>query len=133
MTKINDTTAFPVTQPAQNDYVIGTDVSNTTNSAGGETVNFDIGEFGVGGLGQTWQSVSRSNNTSYQNTTGAPIMVSGEVGWQNSNGFQVSADNSNWVTLMDASENDFTNPFSVIVPNGIYYRIQGINFVAELR
>lgn len=85
------------------------------------------------GAGQTWQSVSRSSGTSYQNTTGRPIMVSGEVGWQNSNGFQVSTDNSNWVTLMDSSENDFSNPFSAIVPNGIYYRIQGIHFVAELR
>jgi hypothetical protein len=43
MVKINDTTAFPNTTPADDDHVIGTDISNTTNSADGETVTFTIG------------------------------------------------------------------------------------------
>lgn len=40
MAKINDTTNFPVTTPALDDMVLGTDVSNTSNDANGETVNF---------------------------------------------------------------------------------------------
>jgi hypothetical protein len=43
MVKINDTTAFPNTTPADDDHVIGTDISNTSNSADGETVTFTIG------------------------------------------------------------------------------------------
>ena len=44
MAKINDTTIFPVTDPAVGDLVIGTDISDTGNSADGETVNFSIGD-----------------------------------------------------------------------------------------
>lgn len=40
MVKINDTTSFPNTAPALSDHVPGTDVSNTANSADGETVTF---------------------------------------------------------------------------------------------
>lgn len=40
MARINDTTTYPITTPADDDLIIGTDVSNTTNNAGGETVNF---------------------------------------------------------------------------------------------
>lgn len=40
MVKINDTTTFPNTTPALTDHVPGTDVSNTTNDANGETVTF---------------------------------------------------------------------------------------------
>ncbi len=38
--KINDTSLYPITAPAANDLLIGTDVSNTSNDANGETVNF---------------------------------------------------------------------------------------------
>lgn len=40
MAKINDTTTFPITTPDADDLAIGTDVSDTGNSANGETVNF---------------------------------------------------------------------------------------------
>jgi len=36
--------------------------------------NFDSGEVGLGS-GQTWQSVSRSANVTYTNTTGNPIAL----------------------------------------------------------
>lgn len=42
MGKINDTTAYPNTAPALTDHVPGTDVSNTTNDAAGETVTFTL-------------------------------------------------------------------------------------------
>jgi hypothetical protein len=40
MVKVNDTTTFPITTPALDDLLFGTDVSNTSASADGETVNF---------------------------------------------------------------------------------------------
>lgn len=40
MAKINDTVTYPNTTPALTDHVIGTDVSNTSNSADGEVVTF---------------------------------------------------------------------------------------------
>lgn len=40
MARINDTTTFPITPAEPDDRVIGTDISNTTNNAGGETVQF---------------------------------------------------------------------------------------------
>lgn len=86
------------------------------------------------GVGQTWQAVTRTSGTTYQNTTGKPIMVAGECKWQNENGFQVSSDGSTWLTLLDCNQNDQSNPFSVIVPDDIYYRINGdIVRVNELR
>ena len=42
MAKINNTTTFPITPPALDDIVLGTDVSDTGNSADGETVNFKM-------------------------------------------------------------------------------------------
>lgn len=44
MVKINDVSTFPNTTPASDDHVIGTDVSDTTNSADGEVVTFTLGE-----------------------------------------------------------------------------------------
>lgn len=44
MAKINDTTTYPNTPPARDDHLPGTDVSNTTNDAGGETVTFKVSD-----------------------------------------------------------------------------------------
>lgn len=43
-TKINDTITFPVTTPSDNDLILGTDVSNTSNDPGGQTVNFRVSD-----------------------------------------------------------------------------------------
>lgn len=42
MVRINDTTTYPNTTPALADHVIGTDVSDTTNSTDGEVVTFTL-------------------------------------------------------------------------------------------
>lgn len=46
MAKINDTTTYPITTPAADDIVIGTDVSNVSNSPNGETANFKLSDIG---------------------------------------------------------------------------------------
>ncbi len=87
---------------------------------------------GAIGQNQTWQNPSRSHGTSYQNTTGKPIMVNygGSSGAKNVWVYlQVSTDNSNWVTVAQAftSADDDINGgcLSAIVPDGMYYRSAG--------
>ena len=78
------------------------------------------------GVGQSWQSVSRAANTTYQNTTGKPIQVS--VGWALSNvaEFKVSSDNSSWVTLSyTAYSSDYHDVMNAIIPNNHYYKLEG--------
>ena len=93
------------------------------------------------GRGQTWQNVTggRQAGTSYQNTTGRPIMVSisGDPA-SSACACQVSVNNSAWVTvgyLGDVS-GDGVNTASFIVPDGHYYRILSpvtVSAWAELR
>jgi hypothetical protein len=72
MTRINDTTAFPITAPAPDDLLIGTDVSDTSNNAGGETVNFTIGSLG-------WQLVSEQSPTSGTTVTWTDLSAYSEL------------------------------------------------------
>jgi hypothetical protein len=89
----------------------------------------------VVGVGQTWVNVtgSRSGNTSYQNTTGRAIMVTS----YNQGSFQVSVNNSTWVTVtQSATINSGPRNFTAaIVPGNHYYRITStsIEYWAELR
>jgi hypothetical protein len=86
------------------------------------------------GVGQTWQNPSRTQNTSYQNTTGVPIFVvvtdSGSGG-----NLQVSTDNSTWIGIGGAdSGTGTTSSVGGIIPNNSYYRYTGgIGGWAELR
>ena len=90
------------------------------------------------GVNQTWQSMasSRAASTSYQNTTGKPIMVA----IKNSNlgagkQVQVSTDNfsSNSVQL-GSQGNQENSEFFFIVPNNHYYKYTGsFALWAELR
>ncbi len=74
------------------------------------------------GIGQTWTNYTgtRLGNTVYQNTTGRPIQVnvaftgSGKV-------FEVSSDNSTWITIMGGSS-DRNIGVSAVIPNNWYYR-----------
>ena len=87
------------------------------------------------GYNQTWQFVSRAVGTSYQNTTGKPIMVA-VVFRPDSAYLQVSTDNSSWVTIANGSGGSGEwGSGSAIVPNGHYYRVTGgsLQSWAELR
>lgn len=97
------------------------------------------------GVGQTWQDVtgSRVNGTSYQNTTGRPIMmfVSMDGGSSTSTmSIQVSTDNSTWLTigrLKSQNQDDLNGDGSSwIIPNNLYYRTTGSGYIilwTELR
>lgn len=97
----------------------------------------DAGDEKQIGVGQTWQNVKarRAANTSYQNTTGRPIMVSIFNGNGASAPFQVSADGTTWVNAGNVNGGDYTSAY-VIVPPSHYYRVSGattINSWSELR
>jgi hypothetical protein len=76
------------------------------------------------GVGQTWQTVSRSAGVSYQNTTGRPIQVVMNFdGDFQSGSFEVSTDNVNWITVFtDGGDGGPAGGPSIIIPNNYYYR-----------
>lgn len=90
------------------------------------------------GVDQTWQNVlaSRSGGgTSYQNTTGKPIMVSIAC-FFSGEAIEVSTDNSTWVAISNQiSDRGHPDVQQFIVPNGHYYRCNAtsISVWAELR
>lgn len=79
----------------------------------------------ITGINQTWQDViaSRVQGTSYQNTTGRPIMVNILASGNNSF-IQASANNSVWVNVGRSGSDRISGAF-FIVPPGWYYRLAG--------
>lgn len=79
------------------------------------------------GWGQTWQDLSgsRTHTTSYQNTTTRPIGISAALENGDNHIFQISTDNTNWVTAASFTRDvGGTRPMNVnlVVPSGHYYR-----------
>lgn len=87
------------------------------------------------GWGQTWQDVSgsRTAGTSYRNTTGRPIMTSIRMVVGTGNDFQVSANNSTWITVATSGAVEAMN-ISHVIPDDWYYRVlNSYGSWAELR
>lgn len=100
------------------------------------------------GDGQTWASVSRTSNTSYQNTEGRSIQVNCILGITVGNtgapdfeptytgsSFQVSDDNSTWITVANTGSfpqnsaggfGDITDSVFAVIPDDHYYRFIGV-------
>jgi hypothetical protein len=79
------------------------------------------------GVGQTWQNVagSRAQGTSYQNTTGKPIIVSIRPGNLASGSLQLSTDNSTFVTVVTSGTVELFQ-LTAVIPNGHYYKLTGV-------
>lgn len=81
------------------------------------------------GIGQTWQDVtgSRSEGTSYQNTSGGPMGVA--ISHTGASGtFEVSTDGVTWVVVYDLdgdNENGTKDNFYAVIPDNHYYRMVG--------
>lgn len=71
------------------------------------------------GVDQTWQAPSRSLSTSYQNTTGKPIVVMFRAAGSGAE-FQVSSDGSTWVSL--TATGDGGDCITAVIPDGYYYK-----------
>ncbi len=89
------------------------------------------------GRGQTWQDVtsSRAAGTTYQNTTGKPIMIAIFGSKSSSRGVQASTDGSTWVDIGNINGDNYTSSYNII-PDGHYYRVSGTTTIgkwAELR
>ena len=127
-----------VTTIAQSVWNTGTSTTEATISPAklkAAVINNDPPPIGVG---QTWQNPSRVVGTSYQNTTGRPIMVSVATTISGERYLQVSTNNSSWVSVGTLGGHGGINDSGAsqaIVPNGHYYRATGgtLNVWAELR
>jgi len=97
--------------------------STVFGQVSGQRLSQAIAEQAIG-VGQTWQDVasSRFANTSYQNTTGKAIMILIRYGDGNDAQLQVSSNNSTWLSVQSANNNQDGN-MSAIIPDGYYYRI----------
>jgi len=87
------------------------------------------------GVGQTWQAVTRTSGTSYQNTTGRPIVISFRATTSGTVKLEVSQDDVSWLTIQlnDASSGT-RDTIQGIIPNNHYYRATGIyDTLVELR
>lgn len=89
------------------------------------------------GVGQTWQAVTRTSGTDYQNTLGRAIAVNCTYNGRNGKSF-VGPSTASYVQvgggLGAATEDTSAKPVhSLLVPAGHYYRLSGnINNVREL-
>ena len=109
--------------------------NSATKLASQQSIKAYVDAAGIG-VGQTWQDVggSRSAGTSYQNTTGKPIMVAIRGNTNSTHYLQVSTNNATWVSVgstIAASAN-----MTAIIPDDHYYRLQSgatFNGWSELR
>lgn len=103
--------------------------------------DFDSGSGSGIGQDQTWSEITRSKNTSYQNTSGGPIQVScygfgddqtsSPTPNANTMRFEVSTNGTTWVVAQHALLERTGNSSSysrainsnIIVPNTHYYRL----------
>lgn len=89
------------------------------------------------GVGQTWQNVSgsRTAGTTYQNTTGKPIMISVRLSVGALRDLEISANGTDWVKVATSGAIEAVS-VSSIIPAGHYYRVlvsYGSNTWTELR
>ena len=104
------------------------------------------------GVNQTWQSVTRAFNTSYQAPADQAIQLFLQVSTSSTSSttvtFQVSSNNSTWLTFSSATSvnqggGDYSasiiTPTSFVIPAATYYRVTAsgsgnlINFWYEMR
>ena len=86
---------------------------------------------GVGSSGQTWQTVSRNNNTWYQNTTGRPIQIA--IGLFSSKHIHIGPSTGNYVEVIHTGSDPSEAMNGAIVPDDHYYQTDGARDWTELR
>ena len=76
------------------------------------------------GVGQTWQTPTRSIATTYQNTTGKPIQVSIGTSAQNTLGLKAGATSGGMVQIASCA---YYSGMQCIIPDQWYYQAYNIN------
>ena len=79
------------------------------------------------GVGQTWQSVSRTAGTTYQNTTGKPIMVVGWSAFVSGDLFLLAGEVSPPTLVVSTSGANYSliKCVQAVIPVGAYYKFDG--------
>ena len=85
---------------------------------------------GVGSSGQTWQTVSRNNNTWYQNTTGRPMQIA--PGMLTSSALYIGRSTTTYAMVVATGGDHSEAMNGAIVPNGWYYWMDRIRTYSEL-
>jgi hypothetical protein len=117
----------PIGTPQLSQVQVEDDTDTTFGTVSGERLAQFRNEYNIG-WGQTWQDVlaSRANNTSYQNTTGKPIMWVSRFNSLGNDGMEVSVDGVTWqlVALRPAiSSGSVAVTHTLIVPPNWFYRM----------
>ena len=86
---------------------------------------------GVGSSGQVWTTVSRSNNTWYQNTTGWPIQIG--IGLFSSKHIHIGPATNNYVEVVHTGSDPSEAMNGAIIPVNHYYRTDGKRTWTEFR
>jgi len=102
--------------------------TDAQNLYSGTMPTFTVASSSGIGVGQTWQNVTngRATDTSYQNTTGKPIMVVVLPASYNIVTLFVSSDNVNWVNIgIGSAFASSDNSIGAIVPVQHWYKTSG--------
>lgn len=88
----------------------------------------------VFGFGQQWQTPSRNSSTTYQNTTGKPIMCAIRMDGGSTQNLEVSHNNSTWFNVA-RFPNSVQHTGYGVIPDDHYYKLDGgsIAYWRELR
>lgn len=86
---------------------------------------------GAGSSGQNWTTVSRSNNTWYQNTTGRPIQLG--VALLKERWLQIGSSTSNYVQVVSTGGDPSEAMNGCFVPVNHYWRTNGKRTWSEFR
>jgi len=120
-------------------YYDGSDITNLGKGTANQVLAMNSGAVAPEwqsqaiGIGQTWQNTGKVKDTTYQNTTGRPIMVfiddDGGTAY-----FQISTNGTSWDTLYTWAGGTGSyerNSLSIVIPDQLYYRVSGGNGVGR--
>ena len=85
----------------------------------------------IGTSDHSWQTVSRSNNTWYQNTTGHPIQLA--IGLLTSKQIWIGTSTSSYIQVVGTGSDNSEAMNGAIVPDDHYYKTDGYRTWTEFR
>ena len=85
----------------------------------------------IGTSGHSWQTVSRSNNTWYQNTTGHPIQIA--IGLYTSKEIWIGTSTSSYIQVVGTGSDPSESMNEAIIPDDHYYKTNGYRDWTEMR
>jgi len=114
-----DPSSFPTVTPADDDFIVITDTSNSNASS--KSLASDVSSLKAIGEGQAWTDVtaSRSAGTTYTNSTGKPIKINIHTTAATNSFLSLDIEGS----LVSRNSSDGRSTISEIIPDGDTYEI----------